>query len=193
MKKFLVASTVLLSVFTAPTIAFAQDVDDEIVKPKTSKDWFVYGDANFGLMQFSVTEGNTEYVSDMMTAGFFRGGVKYKYFGAEVEYGTGLSEYEEDGVSLGVNTQTSVFGILRLPAKNSDMYLRLGYHSSDVEVGIAGVGEASEKDKGFAGGIGGSYFFNDNLGVRLDITSYRLSDTLEVNYIGGSAGAVVRF
>lgn len=195
MKNLLIASAALLGVLSTPMLAAAQDdvIEEEVVTPKQSKDWFVYGDANFALMQFSVTEGNTEFVSDMMTAAFFRAGVKYKYFGAEVEYGTGLSGIEEDGISIDVNSQTSVFGIVRLPADKADVYLRLGYHSSDIEFGIQGVGEASETDSGFAGGIGGSYFFTDNLGIRLDITSYNLSDPLDVSYVGGSAGAVVRF
>jgi len=71
--------------------------------------------------------------------------------------------------------------------------MRLGYHSSDIDFSASGLGEFSEKDEGFAGGIGGSYFFTDNLGIRLDITNYRLSDPLDVDYVGGSAGAVVRF
>ncbi len=195
MKKLLIAGTALFGTLAAPSLAFAQDdvIEDEVVTPKEAKDWFVYGDANFALMQFSVTEGNTEFVSDTMTAAFFRAGVKYKYFGAEVEYGTGLSDIEEDGISVGVNSQTSIFGILRLPEDNYDIYLRVGYHSSDIEVGIAGLGEATEKDEGFAGGVGGTYFFNDNLGIRLDVTGYNLSDPLDVSYVGGSAGAVVRF
>jgi len=144
-------------------------------------------------MQFSVTEGNTDFVSDMMTAAFFRAGVKYKYFGAELEYGQGLSDVEEDGISIGISSQTSVFGIVRLPTNKLDVYMRLGYHSSDIDFSASGLGEFSEKDEGFAGGIGGSYFFTDNLGIRLDITNYRLSDPLDVDYVGGSAGAVVRF
>ena len=199
MKNLIISTAAILSFLAVPTQALAQDestnedIEEVIVTPKKDKDWFVYGDANFGLMQFSVTEGNTEFVSDTLTAAFFRAGVKYKYVGAEFEYGTGLSGIEEDGVSVDVNSQTSVFGILRLPADNYDVYLRLGYHSSDVEVGIDGLGEASESDSGFAGGVGGTYFFSDNFGIRLDVTAYNLSDPLDVSYVGGSAGAVVRF
>lgn len=195
MKKLLLSSAVILGAFAAPTYVMAQDdvIEDEVVTPKTPKDWFVYADANFALMQFSVTEGNTDFVSDMMTAAFFRAGVKYKYFGAELEYGQGLSDVEEDGISIGISSQTSVFGIVRLPTNKLDVYMRLGYHSSDIDFSASGLGEFSEKDEGFAGGIGGSYFFTDNLGIRLDITNYRLSDPLDVDYVGGSAGAVVRF
>lgn len=195
MKKLLLSSAVILGAFAAPSYVMAQDdvIEDEVVTPKTPKDWFVYADANFALMQFSVTEGNTDFVSDMMTAAFFRAGVKYKYFGAELEYGQGLSDVEEDGISIGISSQTSVFGIVRLPTNKLDVYMRLGYHSSDIDFSASGLGEFSEKDEGFAGGIGGSYFFTDNLGIRLDITNYRLSDPLDVDYVGGSAGAVVRF
>ncbi len=194
MKNLLIASAVALSLMAAPTVAFAQDdaPAPDVEKPSKPKDLWLYADANLALMQFSVTEGNTEYVSDMMTASFFRGGVKYKYVGAEIEFGQGLSDYEEDGITIGVGSQVAAFGMVRLPAENFDMYLRLGYHSSTLEVSDGTLSE-DFKDEGIAGGIGGNYFFNENIGIRLDITNYNLSDPFDVSYVGGSIGGVVKF
>ena len=197
MTRFLTTTALALATTFSAGLAHAQDQDDMIfedviVTPKKIKDLWFHVDASFALTQFSVTEGNTEYVSDMMTAGYVRAGVKYKYVGAEVELGTGFSDYEEDGVTLGVDSQTSVFGVLRLPQERSDIYLRLGYHQSDIAIDILGQNFDTD-DSGFAGGIGGTYFFTDNIGARLDITGYNLSDPLDVSYVGGSAGLTARF
>jgi len=207
MKKLLCASAAALSLLAAPTVSHAQDdvvLGDEIVTPKNPgkpKDLWIYADANIGYSQFSSTEGNTTFVSDSMANAYFRAGVKYKYFGAEVELGTGLSDIDEDGLSLGLGTQISGFGILRYPADKYDVFLRAGYHSSDFDVEFEGFDpdfgdvnfDESISSDGFAFGIGGTYYFSENFGLRADITGYNTRDIADAGYVGGSIGGTVKF
>jgi len=204
MKNILIASTVALGFLAAPAATFAQDttMGDEIVKPKKSKDWFVYADANFAAAQFSTSDGNTTSVSDSTTAAYFRAGVKYKYFGAEVELGQGLSDIEEDGLSLEVSSQKSVFGILRAPGDQYDVFIRAGYHSSTLNISgqfvdpnTGNLLNASEdlKSDGFVAGVGGTYYFTDNFGVRADVTGYNMRDLVDASFVAGSIGVSVKF
>ena len=198
MKHFLTGGAFALAAIGLATSASAQDYEKP-KKPQVAKDLWFHVDANVALMQFSETEGDTEFVSDNVTAGYIRAGVKYKYFGAEVELGTGFSDYEEDGISLGVNNQTAVWGMLRLPQDRSDIFLRVGAHTTDIELGVDGGPSIEDSDSGIAFGLGGNYYFSRNVGVRLDLTSYNLGnsdefgDILDVNYIGGSIGLSARF
>jgi len=203
MKNLLVACTAIFGLCAAPQFALAQDeVADEIVKPKEPKSWHVYGDVNIALTQFSTSDGNNSATSDSMGNVYGRVGAKYKYIGAEVEIGQGLSDIEEDGFSLGVGTQLAAFGILRLPVQdNADIFLRAGYHSTDLEVGFDGfdpdlgnidVSEDVTSD-GFAFGVGGTFYFTDNLGVRGDITGYNTRDLIDANLIAASLGLTAKF
>lgn len=204
MKKLLIAGVALSSLMALPTATYAQDdvIEEEVVKPKTPKDWFVYGDANIASAQFSTSEGNTTFVSDSFTAAYFRAGVKYKYVGLEGEIGTGLSGIEENGISADISSQTSVFGILRFPADNYDIFLRAGYHSTDIDVsgdafndvtGAFEPFELSESSDGVAIGVGGTYYFTDNFGIRADITGYNTRDIADANFVAGSIGGSVKF
>lgn len=204
MKKLLLSSAVILGAFAAPTYVMAQDdvIEDEVVTPKTPKDWFVYADANIASTQFSSSDGDTTFVSDSATASYFRAGVKYKYFGAEVELGNSLSDIEEDGFSLSVSSQRSVFAMVRTPGKKYDVYLRAGYHSSTIDISGSVfdpqsgqfISASDELDSnGFAAGVGGTYYFTDNFGLRADITGYNTRDLVEAGYVAGSIGGSVRF
>ncbi len=194
MKNLFIASAVALSLMAVPTVAFAQDdaPKSDVKKSSKPKDLWIYADANLALTKFTVTEDNIQYVSDNMTAFYVRGGVKYKYVGAEIEFGQGLSDYEEDGITIGVGSQVAAFGMLRLPSENYDVYLRAGYHSSTIELSDGTFSEDVD-DEGIAFGVGGNYFFNDNFGVRADVTGYNLSDPLDVSYSVFSLGGVVKF
>jgi len=59
MKTLLVVSAAIVGLCATPSFAFAQnadnDIKEEIVKPKTTKDWHVYGDVSIALTQFSST------------------------------------------------------------------------------------------------------------------------------------------
>jgi len=207
MKKLLVASAAIFGMCFTHSFAFAQDntIEDEIVKPKEpkdAKDLHVYGDVNIGLTQFTSTDGNTTATSDTMVNAYFRVGAKYKYFGIEGELGQGLSGIDEDGLSLDVGTQLSAFGILRLPHDNWDIFARAGYHSTDIDftldifdpftgANVSGSDELSSD--GFAFGIGGTYYFTDNIGIRGDITGYNTRDFIDAALVGGSLGLTAKF
>jgi len=205
MKNLLIASAAMFGVLSVPSFAFAQDdviLDEEVITPKIQKDWHIYADANLATAQFSSSEGNTTYVSDSTFAAYFRAGFKYKYFGVEAELGQGLSDIEEDGLSLGVSSQAAAFGVLRLPGDNYDVFLRAGYHSSTLEVGgsifnpVTG-GQTNVQEEltsdGFVAGVGGTYYFTDNLGLRADITGYNTRDLVDAGYVAASIGGTVKF
>jgi len=137
-----------------------------------------------------------------MSSLYFRVGAKYKYFGIEGELGQGLSGIDEDGVSLDVETQLSAFAILRLPQDNWDVFLRAGYHSTDIELegevfdpttGTFINGSVDLTSDGFAGGIGGTYYFTDNFGLRADITAYNTRDFIDAGFVAASLGVTAKF
>lgn len=196
MKHLFISSAALFGILAAPSISQAQDdvLADEVVIPKKEKEWFGYADINIATTQFSDSDGRTTYVTDSATSSYIRVGAKYRYFGAEVELGNGLSDIEEDELSLGVSSQKAIFGILRAPGDNYDVFIRAGYHSSKIEFG-ADVIDFSETvtSNGFAAGVGGTYYFTDNFGLRADITGYNTRDTLEAGFVAASLGATARF
>lgn len=192
MKKYILSFALALGV---SSIASAKDVEQ--------KDTQLYGSASFGLSQFNVVEGNNNASSDNTSDVQIRAGVKFlKYFGVEGEYAIGLSDWDlGDDVTLGLDNAVAGYAVARYPFGNGkdsgDVFIRAGYHSTTLE---AGVGNFSEnlKDEGFAFGVGASYFFMPNLGVRGDVTSYHLDDDIfgnigKLTYIGFGAGVVARF
>jgi len=207
MQKFLVTFAAIFGL-VVPSMSFAQEsdevtIDDEIVTPpKKQKDYLIYLDANLATAQFSDTDGRRTATSDSTINSYFRAGAKYKYFGAEAEYGTGLSEIKEDGIALGLKSSTSFFGILRYPENNYDFFVRAGYHSSDFDIsgpvfdpatGQTVTAEDTISSDGFVAGIGGTYYFAENFGARLDITGYNTRDFVDAGYVVASLGGTVKF
>ncbi len=187
--------------------AVADDKKDDMKKrtPKVIEqdDIQAYGSVSLGLSQFSVAQGSATATSDMTIDAQARVGVKFaKYFGVEGEYALGLSEWDlDDGVSLGLGNALAGYVVARYPFGDNedkgDVFVRLGYHSTTLEA-TASNQTVDIDDEGFAFGLGGTYFFSPNFGVRGDITSYRLDDDIlgnigSLTYIGGSLGGVVRF
>ena len=204
MKNALIACAAIIGICATSSIAHAQDdVEDEIVTtPKKKKDYWVYADASLATSQFSTSDGRNTAVSDSSFNAYFRAGVKYKYFGAEVELGQGLSDIEEDGASLGVGSQFSGFAIARIPNEKYDVFLRAGYHSTKFDIGLNGIDPNTGqpfsvsddiKSDGFAFGVGGTYFFSENFGLRADITGYNTRDIVDAGYVSASLGGAIKF
>jgi hypothetical protein len=116
--------------------------------------------------------------------------------------GQGLSDIEEDGASLGVASQLSGFAIVRLPGDNYDIFFRGGYHSTKFDVGLDGFDpntgqnfsvSDNVKSEGFAFGVGGTYFFTENIGLRADITGYNTRDLVDAGYVSASLGGAIKF
>lgn len=92
--------------------------------------------------------------------------------------------------------------MVRTPGKKYDVYLRAGYHSSSIDISGSVfdpqsgqfISASDELDSnGFAAGVGGTYYFTDNFGLRADITGYNTRDLVEAGYVAGSIGGSVRF
>lgn len=207
MKKLLLSTALIIGGLTGT--AFGQDQDDAQKDMKSNKsvvepgDLQAYGAVSLTLSQFSVSEGSNTAVSDMTIDAHARVGVKFaKYLGIEGEYALGLSDWDLDnGVSLGLDNTVAGYVVARYPfgddEDTGDAFIRLGYHSTTLEAS-GGGSSAGIKDEGFAFGLGATYFFTPNFGVRGDITSYHLDDDIlgnvgSLTYIGGGLGGVVRF
>jgi outer membrane immunogenic protein len=112
-----------------------------------------------------------------------RGGVMFTpNFGAELEFtkgvgDTNLSSLGFSNFTLGLDTQISGFAVGRLPmSEQSNLFGRLGYSSATLSVKGTGpfVGGASDIElKDVIWGIGGEYYFNNNLGVRGEVTGFK--------------------
>lgn len=153
--------------------------------------------------------GGIDSDSDTLTTGgqagiHVRGGYKFReYFGVEGEAGMGLGNISSNIDSdFGMDFQFAGYGLIRIPIgkrnrDRADLFVRAGYHFSEISIPtFAGTRNLSED--GVAYGFGGNYFFSDDLGVRIDIIGYNISDdvfsnTNDNSYVGGSVGIVKRF
>jgi len=176
----------------------------EAIAQTQKDDTQYYISGNIGAYGFAGTGNEETLASDSTGAVHLRGGVKFaKIFAVEGEAGMGLGDIPINTSSdLAMDYQFAGYGIARIPiGKNNrdraDLFLRLGYHVSRFSIsGFAN--EESRTENGVAFGLGGNYYIRDNIGVRVDISSYRIADDFfnnanENSYLGLSVGAVTRF
>jgi outer membrane immunogenic protein len=125
-----------------------------------------------------------------------RGGVFFNdYFGVEGEASFGLGEDEiEPGVDLELSNQFAGYVIGRLPlGENFDLFARAGYGSAEFDVSSGDLGGSADVD-GFAGGVGGQFFFTEQFGVRGEYTRFEADDEdLDGGLDVFSVSAVFRF
>lgn len=169
---------------------------------KNDTQYYVSG--NIGVYGYSGTGNQETLTSDAAGAIHLRGGAKFaKIFGVEGEAGFGLGDIPlTNGGDLGMDSQFAGFGLVRVPiGKNNrdraDLFLKLGYHVSNFSLSRLNASEDRSED-GFAFGLGGNYYFMDKVGVRVEISSYNISDDFFTNvndnsFLGGSLGVVTRF
>ncbi len=204
MRDYIISIALILGVSgTANADDKKDDMKKKAKKVVEQSDVQAYGSVSLGLSQFSVANGSQTATSDMTIDAQGRVGVKFaKYLGVEGEYAMGLSDWDlGDGVTLGLGNAIAGYAVARYPfgdgEDSGDVFIRLGYHSTTLEASVGNLTEDID-DEGFAFGLGGTYFFTPNFGVRGDITSYHLDDDIlgdigALTYIGGSLGGVVRF
>lgn len=116
----------------------------------------------------------------------FRGGVEFnELLGAEFESSFGLGAEDVSGFSgaqVELENQFAAFFVGRYPVlPQTDILLRLGYSTGELQLSNAGVSQDFEID-GIAFGIGGEYMFTDTLGIRGDYTRIEAD---EANFDGG--------
>ncbi|WP_022694514.1 porin family protein [Ponticaulis koreensis] len=135
-------------------------------------------------------DGATLGAATARAGGFFN-----EYFGVEVEASVGVTEETVLGVELDLKNQYGAFVVGRYPVnENFDVFGRLGYGSATFQGNVPGFSPVDVDVDGFALGVGGQYFFNDNIGVRADYTRFEADDST----VGGgldtfSIAAVYRF
>ena len=114
-----------------------------------------------------------------------RGGAFFsEYFGAEIEgsFGVGNDNIDALGVTANVEVSNSVGGFVvgRLPIEGNysgvfEIFGRLGYMTTEFEVEVFGTSGSLDVD-GFAAGVGGTYYFTPNIGIRGDYTRFEANE-----------------
>lgn len=89
--------------------------------------------------------------------------------GAEGEASFGLGEDTVEGIDVGLGSSLGGFAVGRMGSDKGSFHMRLGYMANTFEFS-SGSDSLDADLNGFALGVGGTYFFNENTGVRLDIT-----------------------
>jgi len=117
------------------------------------------------------------------------------FFGVEGQAGFGIIDQEVGTVDVGVDNQFAGFGVVRFPTgENFEIFARLGYHAT--KFGVSGAVSGDLDTDGFAGGVGGQYFFNGGSnGLRVEYTYLDIGSN-EGNLGGGdvfSASYVRKF
>ena len=93
-----------------------------------------------------------------------------EYLGVEGEASFGISDDTTDGIETGVDTAFGAYAVARYPvAPNLEVFGRVGYHTTDVDVSFQNLDDSFSVD-GVAFGAGGQYFFTPNDGIRLEYT-----------------------
>ena len=107
-------------------------------------------------------------------SGTLRGGVFTELsngfeIGAEGEASFGLGEDTVEGIDVGLGSSLGGFAVGRTGGDQGSFHIRLGYMANTFEFSDA-TNSIDAELNGFALGVGGTYFFNENAGIRLDIT-----------------------
>ena len=124
------------------------------------------------------------------------GGYKINdYLGMEIFYAD-LGEIDAKGTFMGspvsAEAELDGFGASLMGsypmAENVSLYARVGVieWDADIDVGVSGLGSASEDDDGTDGvyGVGVQYLFGEQLGVRLEWERYDLDDEVDMISLG---------
>lgn len=130
--------------------------------------------------------GYTNFDADGADIGAVTGRLGYRmspYFAVEGEASTGLDD--EDGIELNHNAGLYAVGILPV-GQNFDLHGRVGYQMTEVGTPIGDF-----EDEGVGYGVGATYRFTPNFGVRADYTRLEGDDEAEADAI--SLGGVVNF
>lgn len=153
--------------------------------------------------QFYVTGGYSHYDDPDVTFGGITGRVGVKItdnWGVEGEFTTGAN----DGsltvpgippVDIGVSSQLSGFVVGYLPLDQDWTFIgRIGYSTLDLDFDFGRFGKVTEDFSDLAWGLGVQYDFNDNFGVRGDVTGFKAEgDNLDSGLTLFQIGGVVRF
>lgn len=109
---------------------------------------------------------------DKSDVGFkvFGGYMFTPYLGAEIQYANyGKAKASEGGESLEIKTAGfGAFLVGQYPIDNFRLFGKIGMAYLDTEVSVTGFDTDSDKAANFAWGVGASYMFNKNLGVRAE-------------------------
>jgi outer membrane immunogenic protein len=130
--------------------------------------------------------GYTNFDADGADIGAATGRLGYRFnpnFAVEGEGSVGLDD--EDGVELNHNVGAYAVGILPVTS-NFDLHGRVGYQQTEV-----GTPVGDFDDDGIGYGVGATYRFTPNVGVRADWTRMEGDDEAEADAI--SIGGVVNF
>ena len=127
------------------------------------------------------------------TDGALRGGYDFtQNFGVEADILFGVVDETVNAFGTDVDVSADIgfggFGVARLPLgeNNSNLFIRAGYGTLNIEGEALGVTVAEDVD-GFAYGLGGEFYFDGVNGVRVDYTIYDGDDgdldTYGIHYI----------
>jgi len=170
MKSLMIIAAVAAASIAAPALAQEQPVT-------------VYGTVGYA---------NTD--TDGANLGAIQGrvGARYgQYLGVEGELAGGVKgdDFKVAGTKYDVdlNYQAAIYGVGYLPvAPNADLFARVGYGKSEVDVsGPFVAGSADGESWNY--GVGGQYFFTERDGVRIDFTRHDFdngdADVVGVSYV----------
>jgi opacity protein-like surface antigen len=108
-------------------------------------------------------------------------------FAVEGQGAFGVIDDEIEDVDVGIDNSFAAFAKASLPLEGgSELFVRGGYHFTQIGGESGGVGASVDTD-GFALGGGGQYMFTDRDGVRLEYTYYDLNVDEDLTDESGSA------
>lgn len=155
MKNALIAAAAAATVLVAAP-AFAQDASDV--------QW--YGNLGYSFYDTDIGDAQLGGVQGRIGARFHR------YLGVEGEVALGVQDDTVFGTDVQLNHSEAIYAVGFLPVSPQfDLLARVGYGSSDVEIG--GV---SDSDSSLNYGAGAQWSFDDHNAVRGDYTRFDGND-----------------
>lgn len=132
--------------------------------------------------EFSVSGGYARYVDGSEEwdghSATGRASVRlHRYFGVDAEAAVGLGSSDVGGADVKMNYNVAGYAVAFLPlSENADIFVRLGYGSTEFEVDFGGGLVGTDSYSGVTAGLGGQYFFDANNGIRMDVTRHEYEE-----------------
>lgn len=146
--------------------------------------------------EYSVSAGYSLWNADDADLGAItlRGtGMFTPNFGVEGEAAFGVGDENVGGATVEINNSLGAFGVAKAPLTDQfDIFARAGYATTEIEASGFGASASADID-GFAYGIGGNFYVNENFGIRGDFSQYDGGDDVDGAADVFSIAGVVRF
>ncbi len=147
-----------------------------------------YVGINYGSIDFEEAGDSL----DLDTINFTIGSNLNEHIAGELRGGVGISNEDEAGVSIGIDSLIGAYGRINLPNSSPvTPYVVAGVTQVKLEVDFLGLGSATADETDASYGLGADFNVSDNTKLNLEYMKYLDKDGAEI--AGLNVGIAVKF